>query len=189
MSGHEHENEQGSDERREQREKERGTVAGWLAGRIPDEWFVEPPEVQVDRDEIIVVGRLPQPTLEDDADADERRTADRSRIEAWREDTRRARIGIARQAEATFDRTLSWGARCGDDTGMFTTLASPAMTRLRMRERKVLDTLIDAGVARSRSEALAWCVRLVADNQQDWLNDLDEAIRRVHEVRRQGPAA
>ena len=35
------------------------------------------------------------------------------------------------------------------------------MTRLRMPERRVLDTLVDAGVARSRSHALAWCVRLV----------------------------
>jgi hypothetical protein len=61
------------------------------------------------------------------------------------------------------------------------------MTRLRMRERRVLDTLVDAGVARSRSHALAWCVRLVAERQDDWLSDLRDALTRVEEVRGQGP--
>jgi len=70
---------------------------------------------------------------------------------------------------------------------MFTTLSVPVMTRLRMRERQVLDTLIEAGVARSRSEALAWCVKLVADNEEEWLRELREALQRVREVRRQGP--
>lgn len=151
--------------------------------------FIEPPKVEVDRDEILVVGRLAQPELGVDGAADDRITADRSRIEGWREETRRARIEIARQAERTLDRTVFWGAVCGDESALFTTVASPAMTRLRMPERQVLDTLIAAGVARSRSEALAWCVRLMADKQEDWLSDLREVIERVDEVRRKGPAA
>jgi hypothetical protein len=163
-------------------------IGPWLAGRIPDGWFVETPQVDVDRDEVLVVGRLEQPALEE-ADDEDRRIADRSRIEAWREETRRARIHIARQAEAALDRTVSWGARCGEETALFTTVASPAMTRLRMPERKVLDTLIDAGVARSRSEALAWCVRLVGEKQDDWLSDLREALQEVQAVRDQGPDA
>jgi hypothetical protein len=61
------------------------------------------------------------------------------------------------------------------------------MTRLRMPEREVLDTLVDAGVARSRSHALAWCVRLVAERQEDWLADLREALKQVQEVRKEGP--
>jgi hypothetical protein len=61
------------------------------------------------------------------------------------------------------------------------------MTRLRMPERKVLDTLVEAGVARSRSHALAWCVRLVAERQDDWLRDLQEALTKVEEVRAEGP--
>jgi hypothetical protein len=69
----------------------------------------------------------------------------------------------------------------------FTTLSVPAMTRLRMDERRVLDTLIEAGVARSRSHALAWCVRLVAERQDEWLKDLREALRKVQEVRGEGP--
>jgi hypothetical protein len=61
------------------------------------------------------------------------------------------------------------------------------MTRLRMQERAVLDTLISGGVARSRSEALAWCVRLVAQHQGEWLGELESALAKVHEVRDQGP--
>jgi hypothetical protein len=62
------------------------------------------------------------------------------------------------------------------------------MTRLRMPERRVLDTLVEAGVARSRSHALAWCVRLVAEKQDDWLKDLREALTNVEKVRGEGPA-
>ena len=51
------------------------------------------------------------------------------------------------------------------------------MTRLRMAERRVLDTLVEAGVARSRSHALAWCVRLVGEKQEEWLGDLREALK------------
>ncbi|HLT97531.1 MAG TPA: hypothetical protein VK070_12160 [Acidimicrobiia bacterium] len=162
-------------------------VRAWITGRLPDDWFTEPPEVRFDRDEIQVIGRLPQPELGEEADAEDRALADRSRIEAWREETRKSRIRIARQAEQTLERTISWGARCGEEQAMFTTLSVPVMTRLRLRERRVLDTLIAAGVARSRSEALAWCVRLVGDNQEEWLADLREAIDRVHQVRQQGP--
>jgi hypothetical protein len=61
------------------------------------------------------------------------------------------------------------------------------MTRLRMPERHVLDTLIDAGVARSRSEALAWCVRLVAKNEESWITALRDAFQQVEDVRSQGP--
>jgi len=162
-------------------------ITAWVIGRIPDGWFTEAPEVLVDREEIQVIGRLPQPSLPEGSDEEDRATADRSRIESWREETRKARIAIARQAEATLDRTVSWGARCGEQSMMFTTLSVPVMTRLRLRERQVLDTLIEAGVARSRSEALAWCVRLVAENEEEWLRELREALQRVHEVRRQGP--
>jgi hypothetical protein len=63
------------------------------------------------------------------------------------------------------------------------------MTRLRMSERAVLDTLVDAGVARSRSEALAWCVRLVGKNEEAWIDRLREALVSVEQVRAEGPAS
>jgi hypothetical protein len=71
----------------------------------------------------------------------------------------------------------------------FTTLGVPVMTRLRMEDRRVLDTLIDAGVARSRSEALAWAVRLVARHQSEWIDSLRQALSNVEKVRAQGPDA
>lgn len=163
-------------------------LRGWFAGRLPDDWFTGPAEISADRDEILVVGTLAEPGLEADA-TDEARTAARAaRIEGFREDTRARRIRIAQEAEHRFGRKVSWGARCGDLEHLFTTLSVPAMTRLRMPERRVLDTLVEAGVARSRSHALAWCVRLVAERQEEWLRDLRDALTHVQKVRSEGPA-
>src|SRR5205823_2172640 len=89
-------------------------LQGWFTGRLPDGWFTGGPEVNADREEILVVGTLPEPEL--------------------------------------------------------------------------LDTLVDSGVARSRSHALAWCVRLVAENQDEWLKDLRTALTHVEKVRDEGPA-
>ena len=71
----------------------------------------------------------------------------------------------------------------------FTTASIPVMTRLRITERRVLDTLIDAGVARSRSEALAWCVRLVGSNEDSWITELRGAFEHVEQVRSKGPGS
>jgi hypothetical protein len=162
-------------------------LSGWFAGRIPAEWFVGPPTVTVDREEIMVVGTLSEPDLPADAGLGAREAALAARVSGFREDTRGKRMRIADEAQRRFGRKVSWGASCGDLTASFTTLSVPAMTRLRMDERRVLDTLIEAGVARSRSHALAWCVRLVAERQEDWLKDLRDALRKVHEVRGEGP--
>jgi hypothetical protein len=162
-------------------------ITGWFAGRIPADWFEGGPQVTVDREEILVVGTLSEPELPTDSGDEARQAALESRIAGFREDTRRKRMRIADEAQRRFQRKVSWGASCGDVTATFTTLAVPAMTRLRMEERRVLDTLIEAGVARSRSHALAWCVRLVAERQEDWLRDLREALQRVQEVRGIGP--
>jgi hypothetical protein len=161
--------------------------AGWFAGRLPGDWFVEAPDVLTDRDEILVVGTLSDPELPSDASADVAAAARQARIEGFREDTRERRMGIAREAQHRFGRHVSWGAQCGDVRTLFTTVSIPAMTRLRMRERQVLDTLVDAGVARSRSHALAWCVRLVAERQEEWISDLRDALTHVERVREKGP--
>jgi hypothetical protein len=164
-------------------------LGGWFAGRIPDEWFEGPPDVTFDREEIMVTGRLSEPDLPADAGPETRESALTARISRFREETRSKRMRIADEAQHRFGRKVSWGASCGDLTASFTTLSVPAMTRLRMEERRVLDTLIEAGVARSRSHALAWCVRLVAERQEDWLQDLRDALRKVQEVRGEGPQA
>jgi len=162
-------------------------LQGWFAGRLPDGWFAGPLSIDVDRDEILVVGTLAEPELPNDATSETRNAALAARIAGFREDTRAKRMQIADEAERRFGRKVSWGARCGDQQRAFTTLSMPAMTRLRMPERKVLDTLVDSGVARSRSHALAWCVRLIAERQEEWLKDLREALRTVEQVRSDGP--
>ena len=162
-------------------------VQGWFAGRVPTDWFAGPPDVQADREEILIVGSLADPELPKDATAAAASAARGARISGFREDTRSQRMRIADEAQHRFGRKVSWGATCGDATVLFTTLSVPAMTRLRMPERRVLDTLVDAGVARSRSHALAWCVRLVSERQDDWLADLREALGAVEKVRSEGP--
>jgi len=164
-------------------------VQGWFAGRLPDGWFAGPPACTADREEILVVGDLPTPDTGADADEHTREVAARARIKGFREDTRQQRMAIADDAETLWGRKISWGASCDGVVERFTTQSVPVMTRLRMDERAVLDTLIDAGVARSRSEALAWCVRLVGQHQADWIGELREAIANVERVRAGGPDA
>jgi hypothetical protein len=162
---------------------ERGEVAGWLAGRLPDGWFTGPVELTIDRDEITVVGTLPEPEV---GEGDQ--TAARAgRISRFREETREQRMAIADAAQERYGRSVAWGAACGDTRELFTNLSVPVMTRLRQPERLVLDTLVDAGVARSRSEALAWAVRLVGQHAEEWLAQLREAMASVEEVRARGP--
>jgi hypothetical protein len=160
---------------------------GWFAGRVPERWFIRRPEVAADREEILVVGRIAEPDYPGGASAAAKAAARSARIDLFREETRDRRIRIALEAEHLFGRKVSWGAECGDVRKLFTTLSVPVMTRLRMAERAVLDVLEDAGVGRSRSDALAWCVRLVGANQEKWLKDLRRAFARVERVRANGP--
>ena len=162
-------------------------VRAWFAARVPKDWFVAPPEVTADGDEILVVGTLPDVELAGGTSSDGRSAARAARIERFREETREDRIRIARDAERQFRRKVAWGARCGDLSKIFTTLSVPVMTRLRMNERTILDTLVAGGVARSRSEALAWCVRLVGMHQADWIKGLRDALVKVDEIRGKGP--
>ncbi|GAA2120844.1 hypothetical protein [Nocardioides bigeumensis] len=154
-------------------------AAEWFTGRLPDEWFSDV-EVMVDREEITVVGTLR------DAEATEGAAAE-GRIDRFREDTRGRRMQIADEAEVRYGRKVAWGVRHGDVEALFTHLAVPVMTRLRQPERRVLDTLVDAGVARSRSDALAWSVRLVGEHADEWLGQLRKAMTEVDRLRGEGP--
>jgi hypothetical protein len=152
-------------------------VAAWLERRLPEGWFSGPPEVTADTEEILVIGSLAESG--DDPVAAARR---------FREETREPRVRLAAELERRYRRKLSWGVDCGGERLLFTTLSVPVMTRLRLPERRVLDTLIDAGVARSRSDALAWCVRLVGTHEADWINELRAALVAVKRVRAAGPS-
>jgi len=162
-------------------------LAAWFSGRLPDGWFTALPEVTVDRDEILVVGTLSEPEHATGADGDTQGVACAARIQGFREETREQRMRVADEAEHRFGRKVAWGARCGEHGVVFTHLSVPVMTRLRMGERRVLDTLVDAGVARSRSDALAWCVRLVKEHEAEWIDQLRDALVHVENVRAEGP--
>lgn len=164
-------------------------LRGWFLGRLPEGWFEGAPDVVLDREEASVVGRLPEPAAAAEVSEAERAGVIAGHIQRFREDTRERRIGIAREAEQRFGHRVSWGVECGGEREMFTTLSVPVMTRLRQPERRVLDTLVEAGVARSRSDALAWCVRLVGKNTDEWLSELRTALQHVERARAAGPQA
>jgi hypothetical protein len=165
-------------------------VAAWFAGRLPDEWTsTAVPDITVDREEVTVVLTIDPPDIADDADEPTRAEAVAGRVSGFREDTRERRMAIAREAEHRFERKVAWAVRVGDHTERFTHLAVPVMTRLRQPERRVLDTLVAAGVARSRADALAWCVRLVGQHTDDWLGKLRAAMEDVERLRAEGPDA
>ena len=152
-------------------------IRDWLLDRLPESWKTLAPQINADDDEILVVIPL----------ADTEPDARHARARSFREETRDQRMHIAQEAERRFGRRLAWGVAIGEDSVLFTSLSIPVMTRLRLPERQVLDTLVQAGVARSRSEALAWCVRLVGRHEADWMRELRGALVKVGELRRRGP--
>ena len=168
-------------------ENTEATVRPWFVERLPQDWTGTPAEITVDREEITVVLPIEAPQSEAGATDAQQAQALAGRIARFREETRERRIAIAREAEHRFDRKVAWGVSTAGQRELFSHLAVPVMTRLRQPERQVLDTLVDAGVARSRSHALAWCVRLVGQNTESWLGDLRSAMSHVEQVRGAGP--
>src|SRR5579859_3125786 len=105
-------------------------VADWFAGRLPEEWASGPAQIDIDREEIIVV--VPQ--------------ADDGPSNDFRDATRDQRIALARQAEETFARKISWGVLRHGVQRLFTTVRAPVTAELAMPERRILDTLTASGV-------------------------------------------
>ena len=168
--------------------KGNSAISAWFNGRLPDEWKANAqPSISTDRDEITIILAISAPAVDDDASDADRAEAVAGRVSGFREDSRERRIGIAREAEHRFERKVSWGITIDDRTELFTHLAAPVMTRLRQPERQVLDTLVAANVARSRADALAWCVRLVGKNTDTWLGDLRAAMEEVDLLTSEGP--
>lgn len=163
-------------------------AAEWFAGRLPEDWFDGDPTVIVDREEVTVIGKLAEPQ---DSEKEETQARAAGRASRFREETRSERMHIADEAQDRYGRKVSWGVEVGSTTGteriMFTHIAVPVMTRLKQPERQVLDTLVDAGVARSRADALAWSVKLVGEHAEEWLAKLRSAMSAVDDVRAQGP--
>jgi hypothetical protein len=162
-------------------------IRGWVNGRLPAEWFEASPTVVVDREEITIIGVLPLPTMDPKVSPAERAGTVQGAVAAFRAQTRDERIAMARDLEHRTNRKVAWGVEIDGEQYLFTHLATPVMTRLRQPQRQVLDTLVGAGVARSRADALAWCVRLVGQHADDWLAQLREAMADVERVRAEGP--
>jgi len=137
-------------------------ITDWLAGRLPQEWFTSV-DVVTDREEITIRGTI-------DAPAGTGTDGETGRIARFRQETRPARIGIARELEAATGRKVSWTVACGGTVVPFTRLSVPVMTRLAQPQRQ-------------------WCVRLVAQHEGEWLGRLEDAMTSVRDVRRGGPQA
>lgn len=162
-------------------------ITGWLCGALPPDLYRSVPAVEVDADEILVVGDVGAAELPAGLDAEGTAAAERARIARFREETRDRRIAVARQAEARYGRPVSWGATSGATTEHFTTARVVVGTRLGLEHRKVLDRLVAAGIARHRGEALAWCVALVETNEDAWLARLQEALGTLHQTVSEAP--
>ena len=162
-------------------------IAAWFGQRLPSEWTATPAGVEVDREEVTVLLTVAAPETAPGATDAEKAEGVAGLVARFRAETRDQRISVAREAEHRFGRKVSWGVVVGEQRELFTHLAVPVMTRLRQPERQVLDTLVEAGVARSRAHALAWCVRLVGQHSEQWLADLRAAMENVATVRATGP--
>ena len=161
-----------------------GDAAEWFAGRLPD-WFDGDPTVVVDREEITVIGRLPEP----EAEQSEARAS--GRASRFREETRQERMRIADEAQDKYGRKVSWGVEVGSrrvrranpvhphrGSGDDAPAAAGAPGARHPRRRRV---------ARSRSDALAWSVKLVGEHTDEWLTKLRDAMRNVDDLRSEGP--
>ena len=84
---------------------------------MPDRWFEGSPTIEIDGDEVQVVGTLAPPQLPEGAGEDEVRVAEQARISGFHEESRSARMRIAEEAQPAFRRTVSWGAECGGCQG------------------------------------------------------------------------
>lgn len=162
-------------------------ITGWVSGALPPDLYAGPPSVEVDADEILVVGDVGAPEVPEGLDAEGTAAAEHARIARFREETRDRRIAVARQAEARYDRPISWGATSGATTTRFTTVHARTGTRLDLGARKVLDNLVQAGIARHRGEALAWCVDLVRQNEQEWLTRLQDSLDNLKHTAQEAP--
>jgi hypothetical protein len=145
----------------------------WLGDRLPTEWLAGPAEIDMDREEALVV--LP---LAEGIDSG-----------SFRQASRDQRIRLAQQAEEAFGISISWGTTTGGERRLFTTVRAAVPVALALPERQVLDGLVEAGVAGDRTEAVAWCIRLVGQHESDWLRDLREAVAAAPPGRRERPVA
>lgn len=157
-------------------------LQSWLQSRFPAQLLSAPPEITLYDDEAVVILPIDAP-LDAALAGEERRRAEQQLIFRQREETRPLRMQLARDVQEVVGRPVSWGMRAGESEVLFTTRSAPVMTRLDRFEREVLDTLIAAGIAETRSSALAYLVRAFAMEHGQWLAEVREAIAQVERIR------
>ncbi|MDE3075391.1 MAG: hypothetical protein KGJ86_08170 [Chloroflexota bacterium] len=165
------------------REREQPDVAQlkeWLLNHLPATVAAAEPDISVDGDEILIVLKLNTSSI---AEEQNRPEAERALIERRRNETRGLRTQAGRRLGRSFGRAVSWGMQAGDSLELFTNNTAPVMTRLSRQERHVLDALITAKVANTRSGALGYVVRTFAAEHQEWLAEVQEAMSRVAGLR------
>lgn len=155
----------------------------WLQAHLPVDLVVKLPEVRVYPDEIVVILQLSDAGLGREVGEQELMEAEHQLIAERREETRPLRMRLARELQARLNRPIAWGMRVGTSEMLFTTRSAPVMTRLGRAERELLDTLVAAGVAETRSAALAYVVRAFAVEHADWLAEMRQALTQIDEVR------
>ena len=105
-------------------------AVAWIGAAVPSDWFTGPPEVVIDRDEIVIVGTLPGPKAAGGATDAERAAAEQARIAEFRESSRDRRVRLGQQLEHRYRRKIAWGAVAGGTRQLFSTFSAPVMTRL-----------------------------------------------------------
>ena len=167
-------------------------VSEMLTNWLPATVLAESPEIIEDDDELLIVLNLGTAGVTGEADA--RKQSEQEQIDRRRDETKSTRIRIGNRLGRATGKAVSWGMKVGDTRQLFTDNTSPVMTRLSRPERQVLDTLIAAGVANTRSAALGYIVRVFGEEHQDWLNEVQNAMSHVASLRdklrpqqRQGP--
>jgi hypothetical protein len=158
-------------------------LQSWLQERAPANLLAAPPEIAIYDDEAVIVLPIVTSELDDGLAEEAQRAAERALIVRRREETRPWRMKQARELQPKLGRSVAWGMRAGGSETLFSTRSVPVMTRLGRTERDVLDTLVAAGVADTRSAALAYAVRAFAAEHTDWLDEVREAIAQVDQVR------
>lgn len=158
-------------------------IAQWVQDRMPAALLASVPEVARYEDEVVVVLPIAAAPAAEEQDDGARRQQEYRQIAEQREVTRPLRMKLARELQKQLGVPVSWGMRVGVSEALFTTRSAPVMTRLGRAERDVLDTLVAAGVADTRSSALAYAVRAFAAEHADWLAEVRAAIAQVDQVR------
>jgi hypothetical protein len=155
----------------------------WLLSQLPASVVGSDPEITINADELLITLNLNTETLMGKGEA--LKNAEHALIEHQRSETRTLRIQLGRHLERTYGCAVSWGMRAGGTVQLFTTNTTAVMTRLSRTERQVLDTLIAANVANTRSAALGYIVRTFAIEHQEWLNQAQEAAKHMTNLREQ----